>query len=275
MAVVARGPDGLGGARGSLGIRPARTQRRARSFGGSWVEVRPKPKGLESRRRGLLRYLLACGTRSRGVREVVEPSPPARSVSSPPSSRGVPAKPIQHRPLFPKRPGRPRKDPLDRCGHHGRPGLDPRVPLLITQKFVAGTPYARTMEHLVVFEDVLLRKQDPAGPRVVEYSLQGNQYHLIVEVPGGREGLARGMRSFHGTLAKSWNQLSGRRSGMFASNDEAPLGNARPLERGLDHAHGPQSRALGASVQRGDLRPAGGHAPLPPAAVPPAPEPTR
>jgi hypothetical protein len=30
---------------------------------------------------------------------------------------------------------------------------------------------------------------------VVEYSLQGNHYHLIVEVPGGREGLARG---FHG-----------------------------------------------------------------------------
>jgi hypothetical protein len=54
--------------------------------------------------------------------------------------------------------------------------LDPRVPLLITQKFVAGAPYARTMEHLAVFEDVLLRKQDPEGFRVVEYSLQGSHY---------------------------------------------------------------------------------------------------
>jgi hypothetical protein len=49
-----------------------------------------------------------------------------------------------------------------------------------------------------VVEDVLLRKQDPAGFRAVEYSLQGNHYHLIVEVPGGREGLARGLRGFHG-----------------------------------------------------------------------------
>jgi hypothetical protein len=139
----------------------------------------------------------------------------------------MPAKPVQHRLLFPKRPGRPRKDPFDRRGHHGRPELDPRVPLLITQKFVAGSPYARTMEHLVVFEDVLLRKQDPEGFRVVEYSLQGNHYHLIVEVPGGREGLARALRSFHGALTKSWNRLSGRQGGMFASYDEAPLGHAR------------------------------------------------
>jgi hypothetical protein len=53
----------------------------------------------------------------------------------------MPATPVQHRLPVPKRPGRPRKDPLDRRGHHGRPELDPRVPLLITQKFVAGVRY--------------------------------------------------------------------------------------------------------------------------------------
>jgi hypothetical protein len=110
----------------------------------------------------------------------------------------MPAKPVQHRLPPPKRPGRPRKDPFDRRGHHGRPELDPRVPLLITQKFVAGAPYARTMEHLVVFEDALLRKQDPAGFRGVEYSLQSNHYHPIVEVPWEREGLVAALRGFHG-----------------------------------------------------------------------------
>jgi hypothetical protein len=72
------------------------------------------------------------------------------------------------------------------------------VPLLITQKFVAGAPYARTMEHLVVFEDALLHTQDPAGFRVVEYSLQSNHYHAIVEVPGEREGLVAALRGLHG-----------------------------------------------------------------------------
>jgi hypothetical protein len=38
------------------------------------------------------------------------------------------------------------------------------------------------MEHLLVFEDVLLRKQDPA------------------------------LRGFHGALTKGWNRLSGRRA---------------------------------------------------------------
>jgi hypothetical protein len=34
----------------------------------------------------------------------------------------MPAKPVQHHLLFPKRPGRPRKDPFDRRGLHGRQG---------------------------------------------------------------------------------------------------------------------------------------------------------
>ena len=111
----------------------------------------------------------------------------------------MPAKPVQHRLMFPKRPGRPRKDPFDRRGHHGRPELDPRVPLLITQKFVAGSPYARTVEHLLAgVRGRAVAQAGPGGVWVVEYSLQGNHDHLSVEAPGGREGLTRALRGIHG-----------------------------------------------------------------------------
>ena len=61
---------------------------------------------------------------------------------------------------------------------------------------------------------------------MIEYTLQRDHYHLIVEVPGGREGLASAMRSFHGALTKSWNALWRRRGGLFDSYDECPLTNA-------------------------------------------------
>ncbi len=139
----------------------------------------------------------------------------------------MPAQSVQRRMTFPRRPGRPRLDPFDRRGHHKRPALDTRVPLMITQKFRADVPNARTIVHLAAFEELLMRKQDPDLFRVIEYTLQRDHYHLIVEVPGGREGLARAMRGFHGGLTKSWNALWRRRGGLFGSYDECPLTNAR------------------------------------------------
>jgi len=139
----------------------------------------------------------------------------------------MPAKSVQHRLTFPRRPGRPRLDPFDRRGHHKRPELDTRVPLMITQKLRADVPNARTFVHLAAFEELLLHKQDPERLRVIEYTLQRDHYHLIVEVPGGREGLAGAMRGFHGALTKAWNALWQRRGGLFASYDECPLTNPR------------------------------------------------
>ena len=134
---------------------------------------------------------------------------------------------VQHRLLYPRRPGRPRKDPFDRRGHHARPELDVDVPLLVTQKFREGLPDARTTAHMLAFRDVLVRKQDPREARVVEFSLQGDHYHMIVEAPGGREGLSTTLRRLHRALTAEWNAIWVRSGGVFASYDEVPLNCAR------------------------------------------------
>ena len=134
---------------------------------------------------------------------------------------------IQHRLLFPRRPGRPRKDPADRKGHHARGELDPRLPLMLTLKFAPDVPCARTWKALSVFEDVLRSKVDPERFRVVEYTLQQDHYHLIVEAPGGRPGLAGALQSFHGSLTRRWNRLWRRSGAIVGDYYEQPMSNDR------------------------------------------------
>ena len=131
----------------------------------------------------------------------------------------------QHRLLFPRRPGRPRKDPADRRGHHARCAVDPRQPLLLTLKFAPGVPHARTYEAHAVFEDVLRDKIHPERLRVVEYTLQGDHYHLIVEAPEGRPGLARALQGLHGSLTRRWNRLWRRSGALVGDYDERVLDN--------------------------------------------------
>ena len=98
---------------------------------------------------------------------------------------------------------------------------------MITQRFRKGVGNARTRRHLQAFEEVLLYKQDPERLRVIEYSLQRDHDHLIVEVPEGRPGLASALRGMHGALAKRWNGLWGRKGAVFGECDELPLVRAR------------------------------------------------
>jgi hypothetical protein len=104
-----------------------------------------------------------------------------------------------------KRRGAGRKPRGARAGvsHARRPKLSRHEPALVTLRLVAGLPSLR-------YDDTheLIRQlcgEYAGGPlRVVEYSVQSNHLHLLVEADG-RAALARGMNGFAGRLAKRLN----------------------------------------------------------------------
>src|SRR5690242_18490069 len=92
----------------------------------------------------------------------------------------------------------------------GRP-----LPVHVTLRVRAGVPSLRTVP--IVHE---IRKRFAAGCerpgfRLVQYSLQGNHAHMIVEA-SDQNALGRGMKAIAARLARAVNRISGRRGPVLA-----------------------------------------------------------
>jgi putative transposase len=68
-----------------------------------------------------------------------------------------------------------------------------------------------------VIERALLAAKERFGMRIVQFSVQGNHIHLVIEVPG-KEALARGMQGLTIRLAKALNRVMRRRGPVFADH---------------------------------------------------------
>ena len=95
--------------------------------------------------------------------------------------------------------------------HRPRADHAKRIPLHITMRAIAGLPSFRSETLYKAFEAAFRRTRRPDF-HIVEYSVQDNHLHLIVEADS-RDALARGMKSFSVRANRLFNSALGRGRG--------------------------------------------------------------
>ncbi len=100
--------------------------------------------------------------------------------------------------------------------HERRPRLSPHDPLHVTARLADGLPSLRQDAEITIFRSVLTQLIDRPNFRIVEYSVQSNHIHLIVEIDAP-DALTNGMRSLMSRLVANWNRLWRRRGSVFPS----------------------------------------------------------
>ncbi len=116
-----------------------------------------------------------------------------------------------------KRRGAGRKPKGEKAGvpHGKREALAARFPVLVTVKVRKGLPALRRKQSHRVFRQALEAGTERFGFRLVEYSLQTNHAHLLVEADDGR-ALSRGMQGLCVRISRALNKLWNRSGKVFA-----------------------------------------------------------
>lgn len=110
-----------------------------------------------------------------------------------------------------KRAGRKPAPERPNVRHYTRPRHSKWNPIHITMRAVTGLPSFREPALYLAFEQSVRLTQRPDF-RIVEFSVQTNHLHLIVEAQSN-EALARGMKSFEVRTNRRFNSTSGRGRG--------------------------------------------------------------
>jgi REP element-mobilizing transposase RayT len=112
------------------------------------------------------------------------------------------------------REGSGRKKKGEGTEHCEREKLSAHDPVLVTWKLVMGLGWLRREEEGSVIREGL-RAGRKEGCRIVQFSIQGDHLHLLVEA-SDREALVRGTRGLGCRLARGLNKLWGRTGKVFA-----------------------------------------------------------
>ena len=96
--------------------------------------------------------------------------------------------------------------------HLPRPPLASRYPVHVTLRVAQDVWNLRSRRCFREIARAFRAVRGRSGFRLVEFSVQGNHLHLIVEARD-KEALSRGLRSLEIRMAKRLNSLMGRRSG--------------------------------------------------------------
>ena len=89
--------------------------------------------------------------------------------------------------------------------HSSRTRVTRHTPVFVTTKLVEGLPNLRRERTLALLRDTLAAGADRFGFRLVEYSIQSNHLHLVVEAQDTR-ALGRGMKGLLVRLARALNR---------------------------------------------------------------------
>jgi hypothetical protein len=115
-----------------------------------------------------------------------------------------------------RRPGAGRKPgPNPRIRHRSRGAFGHRLPCHVTLKVRAGVPSLRTVRLVRELERTWAVGCERGDFRLVQYSLQGNHAHLIVEADN-ENALGRGMKALGARLARAVNRIFGRSGAVLA-----------------------------------------------------------
>src|SRR5678815_839051 len=99
--------------------------------------------------------------------------------------------------------------------HRRRPKFPGRFPLHITLRIRREVGSLRSERRFAQIKTAFRHGCDQFGMRLVEFSVQSNHIHLIVEAEN-REALSRGMQALAIRLARAVNRASGRVGTVFA-----------------------------------------------------------
>jgi REP element-mobilizing transposase RayT len=115
-----------------------------------------------------------------------------------------------------KRKGAGRKPKNAEAGmpHRQRARKKRHQPLLITVRLADGLPSLRRGGALKIVIAALSASSDRHGMRIIQYSIQRNHLHLLVEAED-RTCVARGMNALLSPLARALNKLWGRSGKVF------------------------------------------------------------
>jgi REP element-mobilizing transposase RayT len=106
--------------------------------------------------------------------------------------------------------------------HRRRPAFPGRFPLHITLKIRGEVGSLRTDKRFPHIKHALRYGCDRFGMRLIEFSVQGNHVHLIVEA-NDRRALSRGMQGLAIRLARGANRAIGRKGQVFADRYHARI----------------------------------------------------
>ena len=97
-----------------------------------------------------------------------------------------------------------------------------RYPVHVTLRTMPGVGYLRRRKLFQAIRAAIREAQERFGIRIVHFSVQGNQLHLLVEAEGA-ESLSRGMQGLTIRIARAINQAAGRRGKVFADRYHAHI----------------------------------------------------
>jgi len=98
--------------------------------------------------------------------------------------------------------------------HRARGAWTRPVPLHVTLRMAPHVYNLRSRRSFRVIAAALRKGGDRFDVRVVEFSVQGNHIHLVVEAPNPR-ALARAIQGFSIRVAKGLNRMMGRKGRVF------------------------------------------------------------
>jgi len=104
--------------------------------------------------------------------------------------------------------------------HLSRERFASRHPCHVTFRVREDVPSLRSVRFVCEFERSLRQIRLRPGCRVVQYSIQGNHVHMLVEAPGP-DALGRGMKSVGARLARAVNRVFSRNGPVLADRYHA------------------------------------------------------
>ena len=119
-----------------------------------------------------------------------------------------------------KRAGRKRTSERRSVPHDARPELAARHPVHVTMRIARGLPSLRVKRSYRVLEDAMRAGRERFGLRLVQFSVQSNHIHLVVEADG-RESLSRGMQGLAIRMARALNRAWTRTGKVFSDRYHA------------------------------------------------------
>jgi putative transposase len=117
--------------------------------------------------------------------------------------------------------GRPKKKNAG-VSHLKRPTLPKRFPVHVTLKVRGDVPNLRTEKRFLAAKKAFRYGCDRFGMRLIEFSVQSNHIHLIVEAKD-RTSLSKGMQGLLIRLANQINRACERRGRVFADRYHAHI----------------------------------------------------
>ena len=142
---------------------------------------------------------------------------------------------IEYRTHGGARAGAGRKPTGDKAGvrHTRRGKVGGAAPVLVTMKLLAGVANLRNQRRFRLVLRALRSASERLDTRIVEFSVQHDHVHLVVETTGAR-ALSRAMQGLGVRLARALNRSLGRRGKVFKERfHHRVLGTPRQVRNAL------------------------------------------